>query len=702
MAEDPTYLKSFIEKSCSLTTYSNISSGTLLSTSIFSSNIKDTIDVFLYYNNTYSEYQKIALTNTEDALCPLNDRWTDWMSRELQRIYKKICNSNPPQDYCRKSYNTHVSEDIISLFKSLDSICPLFTPTPYTNSNSNGDITHMIPTVPQNDRFAYYKQRVDALKNKTAEITAQMSLFSNNTIFLRNENNALKIELQQVKDERDNLRQEVFKLEVDKQLLTYRIKELEANLTRVQTSEQELQVQLNDTTLKLQKANESTYILAGVLEKLKHNISGISDKKDAFNYFNAQQENYTNYLNIYVEDKESTGNSLRHTQDNIKTYEQDIERLQSQLQDKTIELDNTYALLNNTLSHIDRIHNVVMVNNSTQGTETHEMGKRNINTPYNEAQDDYAVSKQIMEPSYEERVADSERKVEEILTIFASLEKENEILKSIIYQNEENEENEESINYNKNQGGLMPRHETTDNYDAIIKQAKEHADYIMKRLQPNNYNKSLNVPPDDYPAKVNSTNKFIDSPEVNSYSITIGSIAFGAVVLYLTNKYCFPITKWPIMFYKYIVKSCGISDTNVKDNSTELTNVIENEEDNIDDSFSETEYRSSFESNSSKGVKYDNLERVPINRPIKEKEGYLVPNKFVTFAQNTQITTFDPTLDSNSGDNHTYQNSSKEEHLYDVPVHDVPVPISNAIFDVSGSTLIQGASSPIAADYQGG
>ncbi|WP_375326469.1 hypothetical protein [Candidatus Tisiphia endosymbiont of Nemotelus uliginosus] len=185
--------------------------------------------------------------------------------------------------------------------------------------------------------------------------------------------------------------------------------------------------------------------------------------------------------------------------------------------------------------------------------------------------------------------------------------------------------------------------------------------------------------PDDYPGNVNSTNKSIGNTEVNPYhiySITIGGIALSGVALYLTNKYCFTITKWPIMAYKCITRICGIFGTKINDNGMALSKVVDKEEADTLNSFNAplyltTEDSDSFESNFSQDPnEYDHLNSLPIAQPLKEREGYLVPipKKFVTFAQNTPITTFNKTLDSNSEGNNTYQNISKEEHYYDVPV----------------------------------
>ncbi|WP_341790330.1 hypothetical protein [Rickettsia endosymbiont of Polydrusus tereticollis] len=126
----------------------------------------------------------------------------------------------------------------------------------------------------------------------------------------------------------------------------------------------------------------------------------------------------------------------------------------------------------------------------------------------------------------------------------------------------------------------MQRHELTDEHQAIVKQAEEDATYILNRLKQNNYNKSLNALPDDYGGDVNSTNKSIGSTEINPYYITVGSIASSAVALYLINKYCFVITKWPIIAYKYITRNCGISDQQINDNGIALSKVAENKEDN--------------------------------------------------------------------------------------------------------------------------
>ncbi|WP_375326468.1 hypothetical protein [Candidatus Tisiphia endosymbiont of Nemotelus uliginosus] len=510
LMSDHRYLHSFIEKSCSIATYSNITSDTLFYTSIFPSNINNTIDVILHYNNTYSEYQKIDLNNTEDSLCPVNESWSDWLSGRLQKIYQMVCNSQGSQGYCIASYNALVSNDVIFLFNSLDSICPLTTTTHYTTIDSNRGVTSMNTTiVPQNERFTYYKQRVDGLANKTAVINTQLSLL--NMLFLRNENSNLRLELKKVTEERDSLRKQVLlDLEAEIMLCDRRMTVLQTNLTTAQNHEKELQVKLDETTAQLQKANHSVHVVSLAVKKLR-NSDVVND--DTI-FFERQKENYTNHLNSYVQDKKSTDKSLRDTHQNIKTDEQEIERLRHQLQNKNIELDNTYGLLNITLSRIDQIHNnVTVLNNQIQDIVTHGISKRNINNQYNETQDNYAVSKQIMDASYEARVADSERKVEEILTMFASIERANNILKSRIHQNEE-KEIEDLQSYNLTESNLKTSDITTTgqevkNSEIINKVEDDNSDVkddFVKSTKGNDANKSLRLPDDQNSFSISEEN----------------------------------------------------------------------------------------------------------------------------------------------------------------------------------------------------
>ncbi|MCC8368467.1 MAG: hypothetical protein LN573_00020, partial [Rickettsia endosymbiont of Oxypoda opaca] len=43
---------------------------------------------------------------------------------------------------------------------------------------------------------------------------------------------------------------------------------------------------------------------------------------------------------------------------------------------------------------------------------------------------------------------------------------------------------------------------------------------------------------------------------------------------------CFVITKWPIMAYKYIARSCDISNRDIKNNATKLSELIVQQHDN--------------------------------------------------------------------------------------------------------------------------
>ncbi|WP_375326467.1 hypothetical protein [Candidatus Tisiphia endosymbiont of Nemotelus uliginosus] len=429
------------------------------------------------------------------------------------------------------------------------------------------------------------------ISETTALLQNRNRVLEEQNIFLRNENRDLRLELEQVRKEKDILSNKVLNLEFDIKLLTNKIDFFTTSLTTAQNHEKELQVKLDSTTYQLQRANHSIHVVSLAVKKLRN--SDVSNDDTIF--FEAQKENYTNHLNSYVQDKKLTDKSLGDTHQNIETYEQEINSLRRQLQDKNIELDNTYELLNITLSHIDQIYNNVMVlNHQIQDIAKHGISKRNINNQYNEAQDDYAVSKQIMGASYEARVADSERKVEEILTIFASIEKENNILKARIPQNE-GKEIEVLQSYNLTESNLKTSDITTTGQEvknnAIINKVVDYnsgvKDDFVKSTKGNYDNKSLYVLPDDYTGNVNSTNKLIGNTEVNPYYITIGGIALSGVALYLTNKYCFAITKWPIMAYKYIARICRIFDTKVNDNGMPLPKAVEHEEDDTNDSFND-------------------------------------------------------------------------------------------------------------------
>ncbi|WP_341790331.1 hypothetical protein [Rickettsia endosymbiont of Polydrusus tereticollis] len=530
---DDEYLHSFIEKSCSLTTYSNITSDILSHTSIFPSNINDTINVILHYNNTYSEYQKIDLNNIEDSLCPINTGWSGWLSCRVQEIYEMICNFK----HCINNYNPEVSDRTMSIFKKLDTRC-------FSNidSNKKGG-TSMVTTV-KNDSFIRYNQIEASIKNKTAAIMTKLSLLDKGMTSIENQNRELESRLKKVTQERDELSAKVDSLSAEKLLLEENIRQLKTNITITQGTVQELQSNLSRTNHELESSNTALHGLKLVITKLKDGVGNTLDTlnvTEALNYFEAKQTNYTNYQDTNERNKKSIDTLLSNAQRDVITKEQKIQELKLELQRKDIELNKTGILLDISISNIDNIHA-----NITQLFEKHNISPRDINNQYNETPDSYAVSQQIMEDTYEARVADSERKVEEILTIFTSLEKENNILKSQIHQNE----------------------------------GKEIDNLQNCNLTESNINTSLIVLPDDYASAINSTNKSIGSTEVNPYYITAGSIAFSAVALYLVNKYCFVITKWPIMAYKYIARSCDISNRDIKNNATKLSELIVQQHDN--------------------------------------------------------------------------------------------------------------------------
>ncbi len=521
-----TKLLSFIDQYCSLATYSNVTSGILPQVIIYPSSKNNTTDVIKFHNTTYSEYEIFG--PEIHTICMINVKDIDkWGLTRLTTLYQMICHhqSSSGKDYCVSIHNSNALYNIEVTLKMMY--------TAFCIPN------HNIKTLGTN------------ISETTALLQHQNRVLEEQNIFLKKENSGLSLKLEEVTRDRDFFKNKVFNLEFDIKLLKNRIDLLTTTLTITQNHEKELHVQLNDTTLKLQKANHSVQVTLGVLERLKNYVSGLSDDEATFNHFNSEKENYTNYLKGYGEEKESTDKSLRNIDQNIKTYEQEIESLQGQLQNKTIELDNTYDLLNITLSYIDHIHNIVTpLTTPSPGILKHGVSKRNINKQYNEALDDY-ISQQLMDDSYETRVADSERKVEEIFTVFASIENENNILKSLIYQ--------------KGGKGIddLQSYDLTENNKIIN---KEYSNYLLSYFNQFNYsNKSLSLLSDHYIGNGNSTNKLIDSTQVNPYPVAVGSIAFSAVVLYLINKYCFSITKWPIMVYKYIAKSWQISETKMED-----------------------------------------------------------------------------------------------------------------------------------------
>ncbi|MCC8369408.1 MAG: hypothetical protein LN573_05035, partial [Rickettsia endosymbiont of Oxypoda opaca] len=444
----------------------------------------------MHYNNTYSEYQKIDLNNIEDSLCPINTGWSVWLSGRVQEIYKMICNFK----HCINNYNPEVSDRTMSIFKALDTTC-----FPNIDNNKKGG-TSMVTTV-KNENSLYYNQMAAILKNKTAAIMTKLSLFDKGMTSIENQNKELESRLKQVTQERDKLREQVDSLNANKLLLEENIRQLNISLTTTQGTVQELQSNLSRTDHELKSSNLALHKLELVITRLKKGVGSTLDTldvKEALDHFGAQQINYTNYQDTLERDKKSIDTLLSNAQRDVITKEKKIQELKLELQQKDIELNKTGTLLDISISNIDNIHA-----NITQLLEKHNISPRNINNQYNETQDSYAVSQQITEDTYEARVADSERKVEEILTIFTSLEKENNILKSQIHQNE----------------------------------GKEIDNLQNCNLTESNINTSLIVLPDDYTSAINSTNKSIGSTEVNPYYITAGSIAFSAVALYLINKY---------------------------------------------------------------------------------------------------------------------------------------------------------------------
>ncbi|KAK0169249.1 hypothetical protein PV328_012289, partial [Microctonus aethiopoides] len=443
-------LPSVISESCSLATSSDVTSGILPQVIIYPSSTNDIIDVITCYNSTYSEYEKIYTLKIHDTLCTIDIKDIDsWALKRFEVLYRMICHHQTPstKDYC---ISLHNSDTLYNIKVTLNSMFQVFC----ASGNNN-----------------VQKIRMSGIDNHLAELS--------------NKNKELESKLKQVTQERDKLNAKVESLSADKLLLEHNIQQLNKKLTTAQDTVQELQSNLNRTNHELESSNYSLRLVSQVLTKLKGGVGDTFrtlDVKQALNDFEAQQANYTNYQDTNERNKKSIDTLLSNAQHDLETRTQEVKKLELALQQKDIELNNTYTLLNISISSIDNIKA-----NITQISVKHNISQRDINNQYNETQDSYVVSQQITEDTYEARVADSERKVEEILTIFTSLEKENNILKSQIPQSE-------IIN-------------KVEDYNSDIK------DGFIKNTQNNYNNTSLIVLPDDYTSAINSTNKSIGSAE---------------------------------------------------------------------------------------------------------------------------------------------------------------------------------------------
>ncbi|WP_419235302.1 hypothetical protein [Rickettsia endosymbiont of Nabis limbatus] len=212
-------------------------------------------------------------------------------------------------------------------------------------------ITTISPISSSDNTYAYYKQKIDDIGNKTVEIHVMISSLRNNTLFLRKENINLKSELQKVMQQRDDLNKKIVHLEADKQILEYEIGKLTTNLTKVQDSEKALQVKLDNTTNELNAANHSLNIMLDVLEKIQKRITIISDIPSASKYFMEKKANYTDYVNNYANDQNALNVFITNINNNIKKSKDKIDVLESKLNNKNIELNETRKALNKVHLH---------------------------------------------------------------------------------------------------------------------------------------------------------------------------------------------------------------------------------------------------------------------------------------------------------------------------------------------------------------
>jgi hypothetical protein len=140
LIDDHTRLHAFIEKSCSITKFSKIDSNILPKSVIFPSNVNDIINVITHYNDTYFQYEKITLNNTEDPPCSINNNgWSDWISNSFQEIYKMICTYG--NDYynnaCINQYNPNMANTVAYTFEKINNLC---YPTTTINLSTSGSI----------------------------------------------------------------------------------------------------------------------------------------------------------------------------------------------------------------------------------------------------------------------------------------------------------------------------------------------------------------------------------------------------------------------------------------------------------------------------------------------------------------------------------------------------------------------------------
>ncbi|MCC8368466.1 MAG: hypothetical protein LN573_00015 [Rickettsia endosymbiont of Oxypoda opaca] len=467
MVSDNTMLPSLISESCSLAIGSDATSGILPQVIIYPLSTNDIIDVIMCYNSTYSEYEKIYTLELYDTLCTIDVKGVDsWVLDRFKVLYGMICHhqTSSAKDNC---ISIHSSGTLYNINLTLDTMSKAFC----TQGNNN-----------------VQKIRMSGIDHHLADLSKKMSgtitlLQTQNTVleehntYIGNQNRELKSRLKQVTQERDELRAKVVSLSFNKLLLKYNIQQLNKELTTAQDTVQELQSNLSRTNHELESSNLALRVLSQAITKLRDGVDDTLDTlnvTEALNHFEAKQTNYMNSRDTYERNKKSIDTLLSNAKRDLETCTQEKKELELKVQQKDIELNKTYALLNIAASSIENINT-----NMTQLLVKHNISPRDINNQYNETPDSYVASL-----------------------------------------------------------------------------------------------------PDDYTSAINSTNKSIGSAEVNPYYITAGSIAFSAVALYLINKYCFVITKWPIMAYKYIARSCDIFNRDIKNNTTKLSELIVQQHDN--------------------------------------------------------------------------------------------------------------------------
>ncbi|WP_341790332.1 hypothetical protein [Rickettsia endosymbiont of Polydrusus tereticollis] len=380
LVSDNIMLSSLISQSCSLAIGSDATSGILPQVIIYPSSTNDIIDVVMCYNSTYSEYEKIYTLKIHDTLCTIDVKGVDsWVLDRFKVLYEMICQYQTlsAKDNC---ISIHNSGTLYNINLTLDTMFKAFC----TQGNNN-----------------VQKIRMSGIDHHLADLSKKMSgtitlLQTQNTVLeehntsIGNQNRELKSRLKQVTQEKDKLNAKVVSLSSDKIILEYHIQQLNKKLTTAQDTVQELQSNLSRTNHEFESPNFALRVLSQAITKLRDGVDDTLDTlnvTEALNHLEAKQTNYTNYQGTYERDKKLLDTLLSNAQRDLATCTQEKKKLELELQQKNIELNNTHALLNVSISNIDNINA-----NITQLLVKHNISPRDINNQYNETPDSYVVS----------------------------------------------------------------------------------------------------------------------------------------------------------------------------------------------------------------------------------------------------------------------------------------------------------------------